>query len=395
MSPAGTGALPGGRRRFLGWGCAHCAVLAGLGAPVARAQDWVPPPRHARPDLASDEGGLWAMLDREETRVRRSSFVVRDKSWGDYLSELACRLAGDHCPEMRVYTVRTPMFNATMAPNGMMQVWTGLLLRVENEAQLASVIGHEIGHYLQRHSLERLRDARSKSAFATFMAPFGLIGLVGQIGAIASLAAFSREHEMEADRIGVTLVRRAGLDPREAARVWAHVRAELSAGPAGDPAKRSVMWATHPGIDERQTRLGEITADDKGDTGETRYLERLEPLLWPLAEDELRRAQYDESIVLFDRLATRRSARADLRWFRGEARRLRAQPGDADAARADFEAALTLDKPPAQTHRSLAFMHREQGRKAEAVEAFRKYLEAAPEAGDAGLVRSYLSELQG
>lgn len=382
------------RRRLLHWGCAQCAGLVALAPAAAQTADWVAPPRHERPDLSSDEGGLWAMMDREESKLRRSSFVVRDNAWREYLAALACRLAGEHCTDMRVYTVRTAFFNASMAPNGMMQVWTGLLLRMENEAQLASVLGHEIGHYLQRHSLERLRDARAKSAFATLMAPFGLVGLVGQMGAIASLLAFSREHENEADRIGVALTRKAGLDPREAAKVWANVRTELSAGPGGDPAQRNVMWATHPGIEERQVHLGNLTASDNGDTGEARYLERIEPMLWSLGEDEIKRAQYDESLALFERLTSRRPQRGDLRWFRGEARRLRGNAGDAEAARADFEAALTLDKPPAQAHRSLGFIHREQGRKSEAATSFKNYLEAAPAASDAGLVQSYLSELQ-
>lgn len=381
------------RRRLLHWGCAQCAGLMAL-APAAAQTEWVAPPRHAKPELASDEGGLWAMMDREESKLRRSSFVVRDNTWRDYLSGLACRLAGEHCADMRVYTVRTPLFNASMAPNGMMQVWTGLLLRMENEAQLAAIVGHEIGHYLQRHTLQQLHDMRSKSAVATLLAPFGLIGALGQLGIAGSVYAFSRDHEHEADLVGVALSRKVGLDPREAPKVWANLRAELAAGPGGDPAKRSLMWATHPGVDERQARLEKLTVSDTGDNGEARYLERIEPMLWSLGEEELKRAQYDESIVLFDRLGTRRPQRGDLRWFSGEARRLRGQAGDVDAARADFEASLTLDKPPAQAHRSLGFIHREQGRKTDAADAFKKYLEAAPAAGDAGLVQSYLSELQ-
>jgi len=53
-----------------------------------------------------------------------------------------------------------PCFNAGMAPNGMMQIWSDLLMRVESEVQLAPVIEHEIGHYLQRHTVERLRDIK-------------------------------------------------------------------------------------------------------------------------------------------------------------------------------------------------------------------------------------------
>lgn len=79
------------------------------------------------------------MMDREESRLRRSPFRLRDATLETYLSELACKLAGEHCPDMRVYPLRAPYFNASMAPNGMMQVWSGLLLRVENEAQLAAV----------------------------------------------------------------------------------------------------------------------------------------------------------------------------------------------------------------------------------------------------------------
>lgn len=393
-STAGERLAPGAsRRRWLQMGCGCLAVLAGAG--VRAQSDWTPPQRHARPDVSGDEGGLWALMDREETRLRRSSFLVRDAGLRTYLGDLVCKLAGDHCSDVRVYPVRTPMFNASMAPNGMMQVWTGLLLRVENEAQLAGVLGHEIGHYLQRHSIERLRDAQTRSAFATLMAPLGLVGLVGQLGAMAGLLAFSREHEREADRIGIALMKRSGHDPREAAKVWTHLRAELSAGAGGDPAKRSVMFATHPGIEERQGQLAELAGDTEGFVGEAEYQARLEPLLWDLLDDELKRAQYDESIVLFDRHCTRRPQRGDLRWFRGEARRLRAQGDDLDLAQADFSAALALDKAPPQAHRSIGFILRQQSRKEEAAAAFNRYLEALPTAPDAGLVQSYLAELRG
>lgn len=400
MNPLPPGGLS--RRRWLrqaaGWGCAHCALFGA--ATPSQAQSaaadpaWAAPPRHARPDVATDEGGLWAMMDREETRLRRSSFVVRDAAWREYVSGLACRLGEAHCTDTRVYTVRTPLFNAQMAPNGMMQIWTGLLLRVDNEAQLVSVIGHEIGHYLQRHSLERLRDAQTKSAVATLFAPFGLIGLAGQMAMIGGALAFSREQESEADRIGLALMKRSGHDPREAHKVWANVRAELSAGAGGDPAKRSVFWATHPGVEQRQQQLEQWAEGGSGFIGAAEFQARLDPLLWELLEDELKRAQYDESLVLLERHCQARPQRGDLRWFRAEARRLRDQDGDAALALADCDAALALDKAPPQAHRSAGLIHRQQGRKADALAAFERYLQALPGAPDAGLVQSYVSELK-
>ncbi len=143
------------RRRLLAAGAAGCACALARHAWAQAAVDYTVPERLARPDAASDEGGLWALMDREERNLRRSPFVVPDARLKAYLQAVACRLGGQHCPDIRVHLVRTPVFNASMAPNGMLQLWTGLLLRVENEAQLAAIVGHEIGHYLQRHSVDR------------------------------------------------------------------------------------------------------------------------------------------------------------------------------------------------------------------------------------------------
>ena len=387
------------RRRALAWGCMHCAAalggsaLSGAAGAAPIPDDWAVPSRLSRPEIDGDEGGLWALVDREETRLRRSAFVLRDAALRTYLTGIACKLGGEHCADTRVYAVRTPWFNASMAPNGMMQVWTGLLLRADNEAQLAAVIGHEIGHYLQRHSLARLRDAKTRSAAMGLMAFAGGVGLIGQMALLAGMAAYSREHETEADRIGMLLMRRSGYDTRAAAQVWTNLRDELKAGAGGDPAKRSVMFATHPGVDERERELQALAqADAGGFAGDAEYAARIEPLMPDMIDDELRRAQYDESIVLFGRLAQRRPTRGDLRYALGEAHRLRNGPDDAPAALAELQAALALQNPPPQAHRALALLHRAQGRPADARPQLALYLQRAPDAPDAALIQSYLNE---
>lgn len=388
------------RRAVLGAACLHCASLSGalgLGR-AARAQSpsgtaWAAPPRFERPDLASDEGGLWALMDREETRLRRSPFLMREAGLREYLQGIACKLAGDHCPDLRVYPVRTPFFNASMAPNGMMQVWSGLLLRVDNEAQLAAVIGHEIGHYLQRHLVDRLRDAKSRSAFGTFLSLFGVVGLVGQLAVIAASFGFSRDQEREADAIGLALMTQAGYDPREAAKVWDNLRAELAAAPGGDPTKASPMFASHPPSDERSatlTRLAE--ASNGGFLGEAEYGSRLATLQFGLLEDEVKRGQYGETLILLDRLIGRSPQRAMLHYFRAEARRLRGGDGDADAALADLQRAIELGNEPAQVHRAMGYIHQKREQAALAREAFSRYLERSPNAPDANLIRLYITE---
>lgn len=383
------------RRDALRWGCAHCALLASLPrrALAEVGANWIAPARFAAPDPASDEGGLYEGIAHEEQRIRRGQLLIRDRDLQDYLHSVACKLGGEHCPDIRIYPIRTPWFNASMAPNGMMQVWSGLLLRVDNEAQLAAVLGHEMGHYLQRHMLARLKDARSRSAFATFMIPLGLGGALLGWAVIANQFSFSRDQEREADQIGLILMRRAGYDPREASVIWSNLLAEASVHPGANVSKTSPLFATHPASAERRETLAKLAGEGGGETFQTEYLTRMAPLQHDLLEDEIKRAEFDESIVLLDRLVKRSPERADLLYYRAEAHRLRAQKNDIDLALADLNAASSMPQPPAEVERSLGFIHQGRGDKGAAREAFTKYLQAKPDAGDAGMIQSYLQEL--
>lgn len=377
------------RRRFL---------VAGLAATVpgmAMAEGaWLSPPRMTRPDIASDEGGLWALMDREETKLRRSPFAIRDAEFSRYVQEIACRLAGDHCADVRVHLVRNRYFNANMAPNGMMQVWSGLLLRVDNEAQLAAVLGHEIGHYLQRHTITQLRDAKARSAFGQFLGMFGVAGLVGQIGMLAGAFAFSREHEREADRIGLTLMSRAGYDPREAAKVWDNLLLELKAGPNGDPGKSNPLFATHPAVEERTETLNKLAAElPTGVTNEQVWQQKTAPFRREWLNEEVKRGQFDESLALLTRLVGRSPAQPDYLWARGDIYRLRGNATDLDSAIADYMAAAALGGEPPETHRGLGMAYRARGQVAEARASFLRYLELAPQASDSLMIKNYMEEL--
>ena len=375
------------RRTFLAAGCA-C-----LGAGLAHAQDpWQMPARFAKPDLATDEGGLWAIIDREERKLRRSPFALRDAKLKAYVQDLACRLAGEHCPDVRVHLVRTPLFNASMAPNGMMQVWTGLMLRMDNEAQLAAVLGHEIGHYLQRHSIERLRDAKTRSAFGTFLGMFGLVGAVGQVGVLAGMFAYNRDHEREADAIGVALMKQAGYDPAEASKVWRNLSLEQRERPDGGYA--NPLFATHPPAEERLEALAQLAqASPGGAANEAPWREHVRPFLHDWLAEEVKRGQHEESIALLSRLIGASPANGEYLWARGEVFRLRAIGGDLDLAIADYLNAMATGGAPAETHRGLGFIYKARSDAPRAREAFSRYLEAAPQAPDFGMIKSYLEEL--
>lgn len=353
-----------------------------------------------RPALTDADAGLWQIADRTEQEVRRSPHRVRDRALEGYLRDLACRLGGDHCKDIRVYLLRTPHFNASMMPNGCMQVWTGLLLRMENEAQLATVIGHEIGHYLRQHSIENLRSWRNTADALTFLGlGLSVVGLgavtdLAQLIAIAGLYAYNRDQEREADEMGLDLLAANGLLPTEASIVWQNVVAESNA----EEVKRSrdFLLATHPHSEERAATLLDLAqAKAAPPSGWQTGADRLQQVIAPhrrwLLADEVRLRQPGPSLVLFDRLLRSNPQDGDLLFAKAEVFRLRDNEGDSDQALELYQQAAATPNAPPEAYRGIGLIRMKRGDKAGAAEVFRKYLELKPDAEDRLLVGSYIS----
>ena len=378
------------------FGMAACATPRGAPGALADIR------AGQRPAADTDEAGLWMQMDRVEQTLRTSGHLVTDPEVRGYLRDMVCKLAPEHCADIRLYVVQTPHFNASMAPNGTMQVWTGLLLRADNEAQLAYVPGHELGHYLRRHSVQRWRDVRMKTSVAsvftvlTAAAGQGYIGSLAQLAALGSILQFSRDNEREADDIGVELMVRAAYDPREAPKIWEALDKERRAAKDSEPL---VFFATHPPTDERIETLKELArktyAQDRDWTdGRQAYLAAIRPLRARLLRDELRLRDFARTQVLLERLLTAEPVSGELHFFRGELYRLRNDEGDPARALASYERALALGSAPPEANRAAGLLLMRQGQKAQARAAFDRYLTEAPEAEDKPMIQSYLEQLR-
>jgi predicted Zn-dependent protease len=355
-----------------------------------------------RPAPDTDEAGLWMQMDRIEENLRTSGRLVTDEAVRTYLRGIVCKLAPEHCADIRLYVVQTPHFNASMAPNGTMQVWTGLILRADNEAQLAYVLGHELGHYLRRHSLQRWRDARTKTnvaaAFSIVAAAAGqgYLGSLAQLAALGSILQFSRDQEREADDIGFELMVRAGYDPREAPKIWEALDAERKAAKESGPL---VFFASHPAADERTETLKGLAqkahAPDRAWTdGRQAYVTAMHRLRPALLRDELRLRHFKRTQVLLERLLAAEPGSGPLHFYQGELYRLRNEDGDTGRALASYERALGAGGAPPETHRGAGLLRMRQGDKDTARAAFDRYLAEAPEAEDRAMIRSYLEQLR-
>ena len=154
--------------------------------------------------------------------------------------------------QIRVFESEQP--NAFALPGGYMGVNTGMLDIATTQDQLASVIGHEIGHVLANHANERASTESATSLGLSVLSSTSgmqsaggqqLMGVLGMGAQYGIVLPFSRAHESEADVIGLDLMAQAGFNPRESVTLWENMQAATGGGAP------PVWMSTHPGQCQR------------------------------------------------------------------------------------------------------------------------------------------------
>jgi predicted Zn-dependent protease len=376
-----------------------CACVLGCAQPLAAkilASDLTPliPPGYKPVD--ADERGLWQQCNTLEGDVAGSPLLLGDKRLTAYITGIMARLVPDRTAEVRVYVVRDPEFNAWMAPNGMLLVHTGLLARMRNEAQLAAVLGHECGHYLRRHIVQGWREMKSKTATAAFLSA-GLVGIAINPLLYRSLSSFSRSLESEADAYSLELLAAGGYPPHAAADIWSQLIAERKASAAERNKKykddSTSALSTHPPNAERLADLTDSASQMERAGGHPPYEERrhqwqaaIAPHRASLIEEQLKLNDSGASLYLINALA-QDGWDGTLRYYEGEVYRLR---GDAKLAADTYAAAVKFADAPPQAYRAYGYAQIKAGHPEEGRRALERYLELAPDAPDALMVRSMI-----
>lgn len=348
-----------------------------------------------------DERGLWMQVEEVERKLKTSNFVVRDEALNAYVRQVFCRTVGQtECAGVRLYLLRTADFNASMYPNGMMVVYTGLLLRMRNEAQLAAVLGHEYTHFAHRHSLQNFRNVKSKATIAAWLsvipvASYGAAVLLStvRLGIIGSIFHFSRDMEREADAGSIPMLAQAGYDPHEASRIWEQLRSEMDATAAARH-KRSRkndddgFFADHPPTAERVgvlRGLADAQATGAGDSRRPAY--RLAMATWwpQLIDDQIKLNDFGGTDFLLADLA-RDGAAPEVLYARGELYRTRGRPEDLPAAASYYRQASAMPGAPAEAWRGLGLVELRAGHANEGKAALSDYLAKKPDASDRAMM---------
>lgn len=271
------------------------AVLAVAALAVDCAQN----PVTGRQDLVLMSETQEVQIGREEDpKVKQEYGVYSAPAVQQYVSQVGQRLAkSSHRPSLDYHftVVDSPEINAFALPGGYVYVTRGILAYLNSEAELAAVLGHEIGHVTARHSVQQITAATVASAGAAILQIF-LPELRGQAGDTVLnllgnvlLSGYGREHELEADRLGAEYLARTGYDPQAMIRVIGVLKnqelfdAEVARQEGREPRAYHGLFATHP---DNDTRLQEVIGGAKryarpdARTAREEYLRRIDTMVF-------------------------------------------------------------------------------------------------------------------
>jgi predicted Zn-dependent protease len=198
----------------------------------------------------------------------------------DYVNTIGQKLAkNSHRPQLNYHfiVVDSPQVNAFALPGGYIYVTRGILAYLNSEAELAAVLGHEIGHVTARHSVRQYSAAAAANVAATvggvvagiFVPQLGgqlaqgvqsLLGITGD----ALLSGYGRGHELEADRLGAEYLARSGYDPQAMIKVIGVLKNQETFDIAAaqqegrEPRRYHGLFSTHP---DNDTRLQEVVGE--------------------------------------------------------------------------------------------------------------------------------------
>lgn len=383
-------------------------VMLAPSAVLAEEPPLPPPYEGVYQPQGVDEIGFWRQDDESEKALSNSPIVIRDEKLNAYLKEVLCEAVGpDRCGSVRIYVIREPTFNATMSPNGTMRVFSGLLLRVRSEAELAAILGHEFGHFEKRHTLNSFKSTRSGIDLLSWA---GLLASMSpsyqtrttfqnlEFSVYGNIYRFQRNQEREADLLGLSYLNNSNFRPQAASEVWLNLMGEYNASARVRGLKkprfdRIAFTASHPPQAERAEYLSDL-ADPMGaerDDGADQYREALSQWIPVFLNDQIRLNDFGGSEYIISSLAEK-GWTANLWFARGELFRLRGNQRDLVNAVDFYREAIALNPDMANAYRGLGLSQFKTGQRKDGQAALAQYLELKPDASDAPMIGMLLPE---
>lgn len=361
--------------------------------PVALTEDLTP---------NADEKMIWRRAQEEQDVLDNSGLLYRDPELENYLNQIAGKLQRHAIPtdiSFHIKVIQDPNLNAFAFPNGTVYVHTGILARMDNEAQLAALLAHEMTHSTHRHALRVLKSIKDppkvvaslQESMAGIPVFQDLAHLLGAAGSMAAVSGYSREFETEADRVGLDLTAKAGYDSKQALDLFEHLRQEIEI----EGIKEPFFFGTHPSVEQRIENVSnwlstEIQGSDAGIKNTAAFNSKMHRVILDNARLDLRRGRYNAAQRGVEKYLRTHSDDAYAYYLLGEIFRQRGRPEDSKAAITYYENAIALDPKFPEPLKAMGLLHYKKGQMRLAKKFFESCLLLAPDTADKEYIRGYL-----
>jgi predicted Zn-dependent protease len=344
-------------------------------------------------NLAAEEKRLWHSAEELDEQLEKADYLYGDAELQAYLETVMHKLYPEYAGAITVRVVDSPSLNAFALPNGSIYINTGMLSRLENEAQVATVLAHEGVHFTNKHSWKQRRSIKNSTAFATgFGMVTGIPGL-GDLISLSSIYGYSKDLEREADAEGFLRLQAAGYDVSQAPVTFEFLLAEVEALDIDEP----YFFSTHPALEERINNFNELVSQHgttNGYKGTEAYRLHTNKLQLELLADYLELSQHESVLLILERQDAFLRYPPSAWYYLGEAYRLRNEEGDTERAVNAYQTAIQLSPEFAPSYRALGVYYMKNNNPLQADNYFIKYLELQPDATDRDYIEYYRASLK-
>ena len=350
--------------------------------------------------LEDDERRLMIRSRDVIEAIDTSGGLYQDRALDNYLTGIARQFvppghASDYL-DVQVRVIRDPFTNAFALPNGRIYFHSGMLAMLDNEAQLATVLAHEMTHVLYRHKLKENRSYTNKLAFfATLNAPLGVLAfgpIFNQLTALSSITGYTRSLEYEADEHGFGELLSHGYDVNESPKTFERLKIFLE----DEEVEVPFFFSTHPHVVDRiknfeqfkENRKGQISTQAK--VGREEFMAVTRDLKLDTISLWMDNGMFKTAQKNLDRFLEYFPDSADGFFLKGELLRQKKDKGEDNLAKAleAYDQAIALNAQMADAYKGKGRVFKRLNEPAKAKEAFEKYLALQPGAPD----RLYIEE---
>ncbi|MBN1353638.1 MAG: M48 family metalloprotease [Candidatus Omnitrophica bacterium] len=397
------------------------------------------PPKELPLHLVKLQNELIDDVEKIEEVIYQRGALYRDKEVENYLNKIAEKIAPDVPLDKKrkfsIKIIRDPAVNAFALPNGSIYIHTGTLAKLENEAQLAFLMGHEMSHVVHRDSVYHVNSVHNKTIvyklFDIALAPtsvfFGILGDLVQLGFgilhVATVTGYSREIEARADEDGILWASEKGYHPRKAAvimEIFLKEKEKYQTGP------EVYFLMNHPSTERRLKKVNAIIREKygkspEGEIKEEEFLTTMSKVKVYNASLNIKMDRLEHAMENIEWVMTKFPHSPKAHYVAGEIHRLKSENKNRleyelnaknwrelnkgrkkgelekiwrEKAIEEYKTAITCDPVYADSYKGLGLLYYDMEDEESAMANFNKYLEIEPDAVDKRYVTSFLKRIE-